>query len=58
MKITDKLPWGVPAVFFSGLVFIGIYWYTRSDVWFYTAGPLWATVGGSYLHRVFKKKSD
>jgi uncharacterized membrane protein YhhN len=55
MKITDKLPWGAPAFFFAGLVFMGIYWYTQSTVWFYTAGPLWATAGGAYLLRVFKK---
>ena len=58
MKSTDNLPWGVVAFFFAGIVILGVYWYTQSKLWFYTSGPLWATVGGSYLHRVFKKKSD
>jgi hypothetical protein len=58
MKTTDKLPWSVPAFFFAGLVFMGIYWYTQSNIWFYTAGPLWAIVGSVYLRRAFKKTSN
>ena len=53
MKSTDKLPWGVPVVFFGFVLLWLVYVFTHSR-WMIVVGVIFAAFAGDYFRRVFK----